>query len=159
MSNRDFKIELINAYRKLLEHTLKPVTKTDDVQAQVQEEFKMFVEDRLNDLMGNPSEKEGQLTMDEVTVLKALVANAHKKANVPVDTTRPQSPERSGAKQKTGTTIKKDEDPKSGGGYVPRNLQPAIGNRDTEKAQVKKNVNQDLLSQLDEMDKRFENEF
>jgi hypothetical protein len=153
MSTRDFKIELINGYRKLLEVTLKPVSKNEEVQSQIQSEFKDFIEGRLNSLMGDESLESKHLTEDEITVLKLLVANAQKKA---ANTTIKVEP--SDLNKSAGTTINKkaSSTPKEQA-YIPKNLQPPLGNRKTEGKPS--NANSGILSQLDEMDKKYENEW
>lgn len=155
-TDRDHKIEKINSYRKLLEVTLKAVSKNDMVQAEVQIEFIEFINDQLNNLMGedNPNGVD-KLTSDEIFVLKALVANATKKA--PIEKSNLSNP----VNKNSGTTLKKEE-PKQG--YVPRNVQPPLGNRDIDKksggnSRQASDPNRDILNQLDAMDKKFENEF
>ena len=147
--DRDFKIELINAYRKLLETSVKTVSKNENVQRLVQDEFNLFIEDRLNVLMGNNTEN--KLTEDEVVVLKALVANAQRRASNPTESKQPT------LNKKEGTTVVKKQDKQPAPTYVPKNVQPPLGNKKIEQEQ--RNANQDILSRLDEMDSKFENEW
>ena len=96
--SRNSKIEKINAYNKLLGTTLKTVTKDEGVQAEVQAEFVAFVEDQLQVLMGEGGRDPSGFTEEEVSILKAFVANAQKKAgkpapaSEPVNDVKPQQP-------------------------------------------------------------------
>lgn len=156
-TDRDLKIEKINAYRKLLDTSVKQVTKNSEIQAEVQAEYISFIEDKLNEMMGDGASPD-KLNGEEIQVLKILVANAQRKA---LDPTTP-------AKKVTmveilnnspGTTVvekkAKTEPPQQG--YVPRNAQPPLGNRTTEGG--KPGPNQGILDQLDAMDKKFEKEW
>lgn len=71
---RNKKIEKINAYHKLQELTLKAVTKDEDIQKQVQEEFQTWVNLRLADLMGEgPGSSAAGLSAQEVAFLKKFI--------------------------------------------------------------------------------------
>ena len=153
--SREFKIELINAYHKLLEVTLKPATKNAEVQAQVQEEFKEFVNSRLNQLMGNDSEKEDELTSDEKVFLKSFISRAKNKPEGPSKPLPTNLNKNAGTTEVGKENPRKDPNPPA---YVPRNLQPALGNKQTHK-ESKQAINKGVLDQLDEMDKKFENEW
>ena len=155
-TERDFKIEKINAYRKLLNLTLKPLTKDDVVQSEIQIEFINFVEDTLNVLMGNRTPS--TLTEDEIIVLKLLVANAQKRASP-----QPEIPSKV-LNKNDGTTIKELNAPtkrlEESKGYVPKNIQPPLGNRKTDgDGKDKRSANQGMLDQLEAMDRKFENEW
>jgi hypothetical protein len=157
-TDRDHKIEKINAYQKLLGVTLKKVSQNDMVQAEVQIEFIEFLNDQLNELMGN--ENDEKLTGEEIAVLKLLVANAQKKALGTPSKQEPSQPlnKSSGTTVKKGTVEKKQApDNEQPQGYVARNPMPPLGNRKMEG--TKASPNQSILDQLDEMDRKFENEF
>lgn len=158
-TDRDHKIEKINAYQKLLGVTLKQVSKNDMVQAEVQIEFIEFLNDQLNILMGNESEKEDELTSDEKVFLKSFISRAQNKSEL--DLSKPIKRQSLDLNKNAGTTEVGKENPRKDPNppaYVPRNLQPALGNKQTHK-ESKQAINKGVLDQLDEMDKKFENEW
>lgn len=79
--NRDKRIEKVNAFRKLLDTTLKGVTKDEELQKEIQEQFRLWVSAQLDELMGN--ERPDALTTEEIAVLKSFVKKATAKVSNP----------------------------------------------------------------------------
>jgi hypothetical protein len=114
MSNRDFKIELINAYRKLLDTGRVPKTEKDTdkgVNHTIEEAFRAWVERQIAVLLGEKAPLgEMQFTEEEVRVLKALVSRINDRGSAPAaqsahasssptEATSPRTP------QSTGITL------------------------------------------------------
>lgn len=123
--SRDKKIEKINSYQKLLATGRLPSEKEgDSVSAEINNEFRSWVESQLANLLGEGTlNKHTQFTDDEVLILKTLVARASKKASQPQE------------QKKVSTAVLKDR-PRDAGKPMPR---PNVGGKD-------------ILSALEEMD-------
>lgn len=103
----EIKIELVNAYKRLLEHTLPIRSKNEALTAQVNEAFKAWLNARIEELMGVPrtsaTEADVTLTKEEVAFVRALRAAASAKRTttappqVPAAPKRPAPPTPSGA--------------------------------------------------------------
>jgi hypothetical protein len=101
--DRDFVIEKINAYRRLLDLTLKNVTKDEAVQKEVQVEFSSWVESQLAELMGTPSTT--NLTEQEITFLKAFTKKLMAKPSEPQQQAQTQVKELPVSTQKNQISI------------------------------------------------------
>lgn len=123
--SRDKKIEKINSYQKLLASGRLPTEKDgDSVSAEINREFRGWVESQLANLLGEGGAgRQSQFTDDEVVILKTLVARASKKASQPQE------------QKKASTAVLKDK-PRDAGKPMPR---PNVGGKD-------------ILSALEEMD-------
>jgi hypothetical protein len=104
--NRLAKIEKINGYRKLLDLSLKPVTKDEAIQSEVQHEFEAWVSAQLEGLMGATPAAPG-FTDEETVILKEFAQKTL--ARVSAQPAQPTQAPRPPAQTAARTPLVEDE--------------------------------------------------